>query len=284
MNFGDPKFLEVFEQKTAEFEGLTVWPYLDVIGKVTVGFGCLIDPVVLAVRLPWRHYEDPELLSKSEVRRYWNILKKAPKGEKADFYRKVTPMYLKAADVRTLFHNRIRLNVNYLNAVYDFDSFSEDARLGIMFLVWATGCGFDIRARRGEQWAVHFNAALLNEDWRSAAAWAKVPLESNPTGRYAAIVKCFKNAIEIDDRLNCDPCRLYYPESVKQRTLRYGHTGEDVRNLRDYLHFGPDISPPDRFDGAFYEFVKLLQQSYAGLEVDGIVGPKTRAAIGWGER
>ena len=48
-----PSVLADWGAWTAQFEGRVAWPYLDVKGLVTVGLGCLIDPVSAALPLPF---------------------------------------------------------------------------------------------------------------------------------------------------------------------------------------------------------------------------------------
>jgi hypothetical protein len=38
---------------TAPLEGVCTWPYLDSRGLVTTGIGDLVDPIELALPLPW---------------------------------------------------------------------------------------------------------------------------------------------------------------------------------------------------------------------------------------
>lgn len=62
-------------------------------------------------------------------------------------------------------------------------------------------------------------------------------------------------------------------------TLRRGDSGEDVSILQQKLKSqGADISVDGKFGSATEQAVKDFQKTY-GLTVDGVVGPKTWAAL-----
>ena len=71
---------------------------------------------------------------------------------------------------------------------------------------------------------------------------------------------------------------LWRPPFASNSPIRLGHSGDRVRWLRDTLAFidGGDASSGEneRFDAALLERVQAFQRQ-RGLDVDGIVGPKT---------
>jgi peptidoglycan hydrolase-like protein with peptidoglycan-binding domain len=69
--------------------------------------------------------------------------------------------------------------------------------------------------------------------------------------------------------------------SEATRLLREGDSGQDVRGLQERLN-AQGVQPPLAEDGAFgsqTERAVMQFQAQHGLEVDGIVGPQTRAAL-----
>lgn len=53
--------VDIFPSFSVPLEGEVSSMYCDVLGLITVGVGCLIDPVSMALPLAWRHEKTGEL-------------------------------------------------------------------------------------------------------------------------------------------------------------------------------------------------------------------------------
>ena len=65
---------KIFPEFSRKFEGYVNWMYLDVKTLITVGVGNLIDPVSLAVNLPFTK-KDGTKASQDEIKAEWTQLK-----------------------------------------------------------------------------------------------------------------------------------------------------------------------------------------------------------------
>lgn len=236
-----------FREYSVRFEGLVYWPYLDIKGLVTVGIGCLIDPVAAALALPWAMEGSGEPATREQVAADWHALKGQPQLAKLhyNYARPVTKIRLTDEGVDTLLHQKMASNEAYMRKrLPDFDAWPADAQLFAHSMAWAVGAG----------WVDIFKnctAFLLKGDWDNAAKCAAIKAEGNPgiVPRNAANQVCLHNAKTVTMR-QLDPSVLYWP----------GHpdaVGDAIHELQADAHrtlaewkgvpyrFPEDVSPDD---------------------------------------
>jgi hypothetical protein len=198
-------YLPAFTQR---FEGRTHFMYLDNHKAaddapdplVTTGVGNLIDPVELALRLPWKN-ADGALASSADVRTEWELVKSltdmASYGGQA--FSSYTSLRLSDADVDALVAGKVASNERTLLAYFPgFETFPADAQLGIHSMAWAMGAAFSPGYPK-------FTAAANRGDWSTAAAESTI-VENAPAARNAANKLLFLNAAN-----GGNASTLYYP-------------------------------------------------------------------------
>jgi len=155
--------IEIFPSFTERLEGKVPWMYLDILGLVTTGLGCLIDPVTLATGLLWKTKRG-EMATVSEIVAEWHTVKEmttlAKLGHRvAERY---TRLRLTDEGVAELAKRRLDMNEDYLRKVWPkWDEFPADAQIAIMSMAWAMGAGFVKKFKL-------FTAAVANGDWLGA--------------------------------------------------------------------------------------------------------------------
>jgi hypothetical protein len=160
---------EAFIPFSTRFEGRVTHMYLDVKGLVTVGIGNLIDPVDLALALPFVHKQDESPATQDEIRAEWESLK-ADKDELAKAgWTACTPrtqLKLTDQDLDALVLSKAAQFEATLRSTTpefaSFDSWPADAQLGVLSMAWAMGPAF------GNGWP-NFRAAVATGD----AAWPR---------------------------------------------------------------------------------------------------------------
>jgi GH24 family phage-related lysozyme (muramidase) len=133
-----------FVQFTAAFEGSVNFMYLDVKGLVTTGVGNLIDPMPLAVKLPWTCM-GTRPASVEEISEGWLVVKGRQdlKLHGGMAYKNVCPLRLAQADISALVQSRLENDEWQLRQYFPgWDSFCADAQLGILSMAWAMGPNF----------------------------------------------------------------------------------------------------------------------------------------------
>lgn len=182
-----------FRAFSAPLEGVVASMYVDVKGLVTVGIGCLIDPVSLALPLPWRHEKSGELATQAEVAAAWNGLKaQRDKFSKLHFKYAalLNDLRLDDAGVDQLMTQRLLANEKVLRGYFpQFDLFPADAQLAIFSMAWAVGAGFP-------QQFGNFRAAANAQNWTAAIAACGIRTDGNSgiVPRNAANRLCLANA------------------------------------------------------------------------------------------
>jgi GH24 family phage-related lysozyme (muramidase) len=195
------------------FEAKVEYMYLDIIGKVTIGIGNLIDPVDTALGLPFVHKTDEsQPATVDEIRAEWNAVHDdsslATRGARAAAA--VTALKLTDSDITALVLSKLSSFARALQATPEFsglDTWPADAQLGILSMAWALGAGF------GPTWPV-FRAACATSDWAAAAAACKISEAGNPgvAPRNAANLRLFQNAAAVA-AAGSDATVLWYPSS-----------------------------------------------------------------------
>jgi GH24 family phage-related lysozyme (muramidase) len=201
-----------FNRFTDAFEGHTDFMYLDVLGWATTGRGNLIDPIELAINLPWLK-ADGTPASKGQITDEWNTIKALQSiRQRGGFaYKPYTTLHLAEDAIDTLCLQKVAANENALRKVFPaYDSWPADAQLGLLSMAWAMGTGFRFP---------NFTAAANRGDWQTAAEQCRMRTDGNPgvAPRNTANAKLFFNA-ELVTAYALDPSVLYYPNSPAHPT------------------------------------------------------------------
>jgi GH24 family phage-related lysozyme (muramidase) len=130
----------------SDLEGFVLHMYLDVRNLVTTGMGNLVDPVGLALPLPWRH-PDGSVALQAEVRSQWAKVKAAralaPFGGNSEAFRKLTSIRLSEGDVKALCSFKLAQNHAQLRTYFpDVDLWPPPAQMAVHSMAWALGAGF----------------------------------------------------------------------------------------------------------------------------------------------
>lgn len=189
LGFLAPGVLEAFEAHSERFEGDIPHMYRDYVGAskdpakhnprggyVTCGVGLLIDPVEMALALPWVRLSDGAPASAAEVREEWTRIKREPNLNRdgAGAARKLCKLRLTPEGVRLATLAALERMLRSL--VLDFADWEEwpgDAQLAVLLLVWAVGTDLPRKWPR-------LTAALRARDWGTAAAESRIREEGNP--------------------------------------------------------------------------------------------------------
>lgn len=163
---------------TQQFEGLCTWPYLDVKGLVTIGYGNLIEkdgaPNIPAV-LQWQDLHGTPATG-AMILHEWQEIKSLQQfrfqggGEFANYAK----LRVTQASIDALVIQQQVSNESILRGFFpDFDCYPADAQLGILSMAWALGAHFP------PSWP-HFKAAALDSDWLTCATECKISTYGNP--------------------------------------------------------------------------------------------------------
>lgn len=139
---------------TTPFEGFLPWMYIDRLGWVTTGMGNLIDPVSMALPLPWKN-SDGSRATPDQIAAAWNTidgLRSDPKGQVqtsgpgsqgGGTQGGYTSIRITKQDVQTLVASKMRENEQHLLAgLPNFAHAPADAQLAAHSMAWAMGPGF----------------------------------------------------------------------------------------------------------------------------------------------
>jgi hypothetical protein len=211
-----PSVNAAFRAFNEPFEGVVPWMYLDIKGLVTVGVGNLIDPVELAVPLPFRFRAQPAVLATpAQIAAEWSRIKNNPALAKAGYRacQALTELGLDEAGIDSLVAARLASNEASLKKYgpfEEFDAWPADAQLGLLSMAWALGPG-------GPPAFPRFAAACRVQDFAGAATDCAISERGNPgvAPRNAANRTLFGNAAVVRSggaAAGYDPSRLYYPK------------------------------------------------------------------------
>lgn len=186
-------------------EGCVAWPYQDILGLVTVGIGCLIEPVDLALPLKWEG--NP---SAAVIRAEWARVNALPKGMHFNRYRAASTLRLTEAGIVGLLTQRaLGFEVVLRKYFPEWDDWPADAQLAVMAMAWACGPGFPKKF-------LNFARYALDRDWINAAKCAGIKTAGNPgiVPRNAQVQLCLANAAAIDNPGGYATPALYWPGPV----------------------------------------------------------------------
>jgi GH24 family phage-related lysozyme (muramidase) len=202
----------VFSSFTGPLEGRVYWMYVDVKGLVTTGVGNLIDPVSLAIVLPFQHAATGAAATQAEITAAWTDLKNngVTLGQ-AGYQACASRNDLRLSDpaIDTLVSSKLASNeATFLRSFPNFESWPADAQLAGMSMCWALGPAF------ASQWP-QLSAALNAQNWTAAAANCNISTAGNPgvAPRNTADVALFNNAAAVVKN-GADPSMVYYPGTV----------------------------------------------------------------------
>jgi hypothetical protein len=149
--------LAIFPTFTSQFEGALPFMYLDVLGLVTTGLGNLIDPITLALRLPWVTRTGAPA-TQDQITAEWAMVKglQGMKFRGGGAFSSVTSLRLTDGGVRALVTYRLFQNEVVLKRRFvAWEQWPADAQLGTLSIAWAAGPAwvaphFDMLARAGD--------------------------------------------------------------------------------------------------------------------------------------
>lgn len=178
------------------FEAIVSWMYLDTHQPplVTTGEGNLIDPISLALALPWMIGDAGRYATQDEISEEWHAVKANTElsHEGAAAAERVTKLRLSAAAIDTLIYQRLDADEATLKrypSFAAFDAWPADAQLGLLSMAWAMGPSF------GPHWPV-FSVACAKQDWIDAARDAQMRGSPAPVRRNGATSMAFLYAAQ----------------------------------------------------------------------------------------
>ena len=211
-----PSALAFWPKFTQQFEGRVNFLYLDEIGLVTTGLGDLVDPVRLAMPLPWLN-QDGTHASDADIVAAWNAVdacRSDPKGQKqtsglatkyGQAFEAVTTLRLSDVAIDRLAESSLAADEAMLRHYFPgYDALPADGQLAICSTAWACGAGFP-------KTFVKFTAAVNSGDWATALAecgFNGVGVER----RIAANKAMLDNAAAVVAR-GLDRSTLYFPSA-----------------------------------------------------------------------
>lgn len=185
--------------------------YLDVKGLITIGVGNLIDPVQVALPLPFVRRSDGESATRTQIYAEWQAIKKntalATQGHRAAA--RETTLLLADEAVGALIRERLQANEALLSkhsSLPAWDRWPADAQLGVHSMAWALGVG-------GLRKFPLFLMAAARSDFQEMARQCEISTQGNPgvKPRNEANRRCFENA-DFVSRNHLDREVLHYPE------------------------------------------------------------------------
>jgi GH24 family phage-related lysozyme (muramidase) len=208
---------QIFPGFSEKFEGRFRWPYLCVAGIPTVGIGCALGRVGLALALPWTVLEGGARATPLQVSAQWVYLKEhqalAQAGARACEH--ATQLRLTDADVDALLESRMAVNEAILAKRFRAWSFFQaDAQLALHSLAWAVGA---VEVAEGYP---KLCAAAERGDWDGARAECTISGEDKNAGlipRNVANRTCFANAARVRDNPTAlRASEVYWPLELVQ--------------------------------------------------------------------
>lgn len=186
-------------------EGCVAWPYQDILGLVTVGIGCLIEPVENALPLAWEGKPDA-----ATIRAEWAKVNARPKALHFNRYRDASTLRLSQIGIANLVAQRARLFEKVLLQHFPaWHDWAADAQLAVMAMSWACGPAFPKTFK-------NFTRYAIDRDWVNAAKCAAIKTDGNPgiVPRNAQVQLCLANAAAIDSPAGYATPALYWPGPV----------------------------------------------------------------------
>lgn len=162
----NPDARDGFQKFTERFEGWTDWPYLDIFGYVTIGYGNLIDPISLAYAFDYVN-DDGSTASRVDIDAAWHLVKSRTDLQKrgGGAFKYLTAIRATRASIDRVFYAKLAANEAIVKRDYlpAFDALPSEAQTAIMSMAWAAGANVFRRFPK-------FLAAVRSGDWAMAAA------------------------------------------------------------------------------------------------------------------
>jgi GH24 family phage-related lysozyme (muramidase) len=258
-------------------EGAVPYFYLDIIGKVTIAIGNLVDPVELALDLPLINKHTGKLASRSEIRAEWQLVKSHPKLAQWG--------HRPAADITNLrlpddgvveFLQRIasRFWGELRGRFPHIDDWSADAQLATLSMAWACGTGFNFPVLVRMLNKPDFSAASYNCHINTDGADRRPGTSDDNHGvvpRNHRNKILYRNAAVVA-KLDLDPERLYYPEILwpdLSPFVIYATEAESLRAARAEMK-------AEHFRAAQ---ARLKAAGFDPGPIDGVFGKRSQAAL-----
>ena len=211
--------LPVFQGK---FEGSALpYMYTDVKGNVTTGTGILIDPIGMALALPWKN-PDGSLASASDVTAAWNTVKAAYPAVQSVRSEPLTTIRLTPDDLNTILYRKAAAFHSGLSKSYpSYQKAPADAQLAMLGLAWPWGDGFaavwdrSYPGKLGSAFRTAFesgNFAAL-PDIITQASQSEESVNAGIIPRNAAVKQLFSSAADVVAK-KASYDNLYWPGPV----------------------------------------------------------------------
>jgi len=198
---------DAFRDFSTRFEGCLNFPYLDVLGLVTTGIGNLIDPVELALGLPWEIDGAPA--TADQIRDGWHLVKnrQEKRGRGGWAFAQDSSLRLTPAGIDELLARKLDEVDAYLARRFSgYATWPADAQLGTLSMAWAMGPAFQFPK---------FAFAVEALDFTTAADECRMNAAGNPglAPRNTANRLLFLNAAAVL-AYGWDADTLWYPAAL----------------------------------------------------------------------
>lgn len=210
---------DAFVDFTIKLEGgFITWMFPDIEGAVSTGFGLLLEPVAMALALPWKR-ADGTLASREEVVADWARVRVYPDAARLGHksVEKVARLRLDRDGLYAAFHGKLRHNDDYLRYRFpDFESWPADAQLATHSMAWACGPAFNFPKMA---------FGLRSRDFSLAAAechmdeWDDGVFNAGLVPRNKANLVLYRNAAIVQAG-GMDPEPLHYPAELSEEVTK----------------------------------------------------------------
>jgi hypothetical protein len=219
-----PAVRVAFVAFSARFEGVVGWMYQDVKGLVSTGIGNLIDPVDLAMHLPFVRVGDGRSATPQEIAAEWHRIKTLPPDASGRTAAQLGHLYAKGFTTLRLMSDgitavvlaKLASNETILKGAFqDWEDWPADAQLATLSMSWAVGPAF-WSPHAGRNYWPRLTAALKDRDFRTASVECFMNEERRNPGiapRNIANRVLYTNAAIAMSEL--DPAQLYYPTDLE---------------------------------------------------------------------
>jgi hypothetical protein len=198
--------IDIFPAFTKPLEWDVLWPYQDIKGLVTVGYGCLIEPISSAYPIPW--LGDP---TDKDIKTEWDKVNAYPAARHYKQYERACSLRIDEETSVALLELRLHDFADWLMRKHfpDWDNWPADAQLAFLAQAWA--CGPDFPREFS-----NMKAFALKRDWAGVAKCQKIRTDGNAgiIPRNAHIQLCLANALELDGPDGYATPALYWPGHV----------------------------------------------------------------------
>lgn len=216
-----PSVASAWVKINTPLEGSLPFMYTDAENYVTTGMGNLVDPVGLALALPWRN-PDGSLADAGTIEAQWQAVKNGGVNSSVNAG-PLTTIRLDAAGINQAVQTTLAQNESILRGHYpNWDNLPADAQAAIMSMAWAMGPGF---AGSFPQFTAAINAGNFAEA-ATQADFKGVGIEN----RIAMNKAMLANAQAVVDG-GYDPSVLYWPSTPSAGAPSYSSPGSWTSSL-----------------------------------------------------